>query len=50
VPIPISISIGATPFVGISVTFTVRTEVAEGHPEVPEVGEVVSEGLLKSPA
>jgi len=31
------------------VASTVCAEVAEGHPEVPEMGEVASEGLLKSP-
>jgi hypothetical protein len=31
------------------VTSTVSPEVAEGHPEVPEIGEAVLEGLLKSP-
>ena len=31
------------------VASTVWAEVAEGHPEVPEFGEVAPEGLLKSP-
>jgi len=33
----------------IVVASTVWTEAAEGHPEVPEIGEVAPEGLLKSP-
>ena len=31
------------------VASTVWAEVAEGHSEVPEIGEVAPEGLLKSP-